>query len=145
MNTKRITDLLGELDWLFGTHNFERDLIVKTEDDINDGKKCHAEIFFDEKYQTIEVTIYPCFFKETLEKQRKTILHEMIHTITLPSKSLSCDMLEGKLVTEEQVTKANEIETSKLENIIDSLLKNNKHYAKDAYKKYIDAKKTKSN
>jgi hypothetical protein len=65
------------------------------------------------------------------------LLHELIHTITLPQKHLATKLLDGKLVTPDEIDRENEKETSKFENILDALLRNKKHYAKTAYDKFI--------
>jgi len=141
MDTKRITNFLDGIEWLFQIQNFERKVILKDNDCGEDGEHTCAEIYFGERYQTIEISIYPCFFKEKLEDQRKILLHELIHTITLPLKTATYGLLDGKFITKDEVDKLNEIETSKIENILDALLKGTKHYAKDAYSKYLNINK----
>jgi hypothetical protein len=136
--TKKIQELLEALDWVFGTGFHERCMVMKKED-IDSGYL--AEITYRKEYQDIEVAIYPSFFKESLSKQRKTILHEMCHVITIPSKSAMHRLLGGKLVTSDQIHAINEEETSKIENIFDSLLRGRMLFARKAYAKYIDKPK----
>ena len=132
--TKRIIKFLEEIDWLFNLNNFDRKITLKKEDDEN---KC-GEIIYDEIYQTNTINLYPCFFKQKLEEQRKILLHELIHSITLPSKIAMTELLNGYLITPQRINSINEIETSKIENIIDGLLQNRLSYSKKAYKNYLN-------
>ena len=72
--TKRIIKFLEEIDWLFSLNNFDRKIILKKEDEENK----YGEIIYDEIYQTITINLYPCFFKQKLEEQRKILLHELL-------------------------------------------------------------------
>lgn len=138
MNIKRIEDFLEDIQWLFQIQNFDRKLTLLKEDD---GEK-KAEIIYDEEYQTIKISLYPLFFKEKLEAQRKTLLHELCHTITLPQKILFYEFIDGtKTATKDQSLFLNERETSQIENIIDGLLRGKFAYAKKAYSDFIKVKK----
>lgn len=130
---KRILDLLGQMDWLFGLNNFERELIFKKVDEDDKG----AEIAFEENYQRVTINIYPAYFEEKVEYQRKILLHEFCHCITIPSKCLGYDLLDGELVTRGQIKQENERMTSKFENILDGLLQGKLRYASKAYKDYV--------
>lgn len=129
---KKITNFLEQIEWLFCLNNFDKNIIIKKEDQDNKT----AEIYYDNNYQHIEVCFYPCFFTYQTKEQRKIILHELCHSITLPSKKASYDLLSGKLITEKQINEINEKATSKIENILDALLQNKLIYAKNAYKNY---------
>jgi hypothetical protein len=137
--TKRIVEFLGGIEWLFNVNGFEREIVLKEEDENYIG----AEITFDEKYQRITITIYPQFFKETLQGQRKILLHELCHCLTMPQKLLACSLTEGDLVTLKQIKDENERATSRIENILDGLLRGRLKYAKEAYAGYITTQKTK--
>jgi hypothetical protein len=130
---KRIEEFLGNIDWMFDLNNYAKNIVYKDEDndDVN------AEIDYDEKYQNITITIYPVFFEQKPETQRKILLHELIHGITLRSKILACDLLDGTHITYEQIKFENEKMTARLENILDGLLRGKYKYAKDAYKDYV--------
>lgn len=79
-----------------------------------------------------------------MEEQRKMILHELCHTITLPSKILFYDFIDGnRTATKDQSLFLNERETSQIENIIDGLLQGKFKYATKAYAKYIEVSKPK--
>jgi len=137
MNKQRVINFLTDIEWLFGIQNFDRKLTFKNEDD--GGKE--AEVNFDEEYQRITVKIYPCFWGESLADQRKALLHELCHSITLPSKVLFWDFIDGKATTKDHANDVNERATSQIENILDGLLRGRFKYAKRAYSEYI--KKTK--
>ena len=138
-NKKRVGDLLLGMDWMFNTNQMDRSVIyVKDNPEPNEfGDSVCAEIFYDEKYQRVEIKIFPNFFEKSLENQRKMLLHELCHTLTLPAKLESRKLLDGRLITADTIHDTNERFTSKIENILDDLLKGNLHYAKKAYKNYL--------
>jgi len=141
MNIKPIEELLEGLQWLFGIQNYDRSIVLKDKDEEREDEYCYAEIYFGEKYQEIELTIYPHFFKKTIEEQRKIILHELCHSITIPNKDAGYKLLDGVLVTKRELDFINERETSQVENILDGLLRGRLKYALKAYQEY--GKKTK--
>lgn len=131
--TQRIQNFLNEIDWLFQTNNFDKEIILKRQDE----DKKAAEIIYDDVYQTITINIFPCFFNCSLTCQRKMLLHELCHSITLPSKLALYNFLEGKLVTPQEIQNINEKETSKIENILNGLLIGQLKYAVKAYDNYL--------
>lgn len=132
--TKRIEEFLNSIDWLFDLNNFDRSIkLEKT--DPPDGAL--AMVVYVEEYREISIKIYPHFFDYSLATQRKCLLHELCHALTLPSKTAMHDLLDGKLITPEQIRRINETETSKLENILNGLLSGRIQYASRAYKKYL--------
>lgn len=136
---KQINELLMDLDFMFSLQNFSRD-VVYLSNDVQEGDSfTMAHVDFDEEYQTISIKIYPIFFEKTPREQRSCLLHELVHSITLPSKQISLDLLNGKLVTESQITFENERLTARIENILDLFLRGGFKYAK---KSYIDYEKT---
>jgi len=134
MNTKKITKFLNGIQWLFNINGFERNIVIKKED----YEERAAQICYEEDYQRITLTIYPKFFKETQEFQRKILLHELCHCLTLQSKVIACNLLDGELQTRENIKYENERLTSKIENILDGLLQGRLKYAKEAYAGYIN-------
>lgn len=130
---KRIMKFLEDMQWLFQVQNYDRKLTLMKE---NDGDKC-AEVTFNEDYQRIKIKIYPCFFEETLVEQRKALLHEFCHTITIPMNKIMIDFIQGKSVTEETACNIHERSTSQIENILDGLLQGKLSYARRAYKNYL--------
>jgi hypothetical protein len=129
----RVLKFLEDIDWLFSLNNFDRVIKLPAEDD----EDVVAEVNFDEKYQRINVRLYPCFFAHTLDEQRKALLHELCHSITIPSKVALHDALDGDLVTKKRANEINETTTSKIENILDGLLRGKLRYARNAYKNYL--------
>jgi len=140
---KRLQDLLSQLDWFFSIKNFNRTLTLEKKDEERENGTVGAEIFYDDEYQNIELSIYPIFFKKKLETQRKILLHEFIHTLTIPSRDQALDLLNGKLVTKKSILEENERLTSKIENLLDLLLTNQGTFIKDAYKDYMKDKSKK--
>lgn len=128
MTKSQINKYLSKLDWLFGLQHYDKELIIKEKD--KDDKL--AEIITDHKYQNITVEIYPLFFKEKEEQQKKILLHELCHTITADSRLSAWQLLNGDLVTNERLKEINEQTTSKIENIIWGFLnKQFNHLIKD--------------
>jgi len=136
INKKRILKFLEAMDWMFSLQNFTTELIFIK----NQKGQQTAEVFYDEKYQNIIIKIYPDFLEEEFINQRKILLHELCHSITLPSKTIFYDFIDGKAITKEQITEINEKATSQIENLLDSLLRNRLLYAKKAYADYIKPK-----
>lgn len=130
---KKVTRFLDEIQWLFQINNFDRNLIIKKEEAGN----LACEVTYEEDYQRITIRIFPCFFINSLQDQRKMILHELCHTITIPSKKIANDLLDGKLKTKDEIADINERATSQIENILDALLKGRSKYATQTYRNYI--------
>ncbi len=146
--TKRIKDFLNEIDWLFNLNNFDKVITLAKEDEIektysNTEIKVTCKICYDDIYQRIEIVVYPYFFRHDLPEQRRILLHELCHSLTLPSRTLSEDLLDGQLVTHKQIIDTNEKMTSKFECILDGLLRDRFKYTRDAYAEYIEKPKKK--
>lgn len=139
--TRRIEAFLNGIDWLFQVNQYDKKLSFpdrdKEEKEDMEGEVL-AEVVVDEKYQVLVITIYPCFLKSSLAEQRRVLLHELCHTITNAPKACAIDLLNGKLVVEDKICDANEMATSKIENILDGLLRGKLLYAKEAYADYIN-------
>lgn len=138
---EKILALLEQFDWMFGVQNFHRNLVYKENDETSNGSLKTAEIFFYEDYQELEIDLFPEFFKSSFQDQRKILLHEFCHVITIPSKKIAFDLLDGRLVTPDKIKDVNEEATSKIENLLDQLLRGNLTYAREAYKNYLMPKK----
>ena len=134
---KRIRKFFEGMDWLFQIQNLSKKIEWMKEEE--DGK-C-AEVIYREDYQTITIKIYPCFFQEHPEDQRKALLHELCHVITIPMNKLTVEFMQGKAVTDETVRSIHERSTSQIENILDVLLQGRLCYAKKAYNDYLGKKK----
>lgn len=134
---KRITALMSQLDFVFHVQNFDRTVVLKKED--YDNRAC--DIKTDLEYQRIEISIYPCFFENSLEDQRMYLLHEYCHVLLKPLAQVVSNLQDGKLETKEHRIFAVEQTTSAMANILAALLKGRMRYARKAYADYIDAKK----
>lgn len=132
---KKIIKFLEQIDWMFSLNNFEKNIEIKSELDKEKHRTC--EFSYSERYQWLTLKIWPDFFPLNSKTQRKYLLHEFCHSITLPSKTMAYDMLDGKLATHDMIDAINERATSRIENILDGLLQNKLRYAKKAYKEYL--------
>lgn len=128
----KIREFLTSFDGLFQIQHYEKEICFSTTD-----KNLLADILFDEKYQRLTLTIYPEYFNITPEQQVKTLIHELIHTITIPSEDLALTLIEGNFVTKKQVRDLNEKQTSQIENIFNGLLSGKMNYAFKAYREYL--------
>ncbi|MBE3122193.1 MAG: hypothetical protein IMZ53_01375 [Thermoplasmata archaeon] len=133
----RIRNFFDEIDWMFQLNNFEKSIMFKKADEEEDGGDKIAQVFYEADYQRVEISIWPVFSKKSLTFQRKVLLHELCHILTIPSKTAMREALEGNLVHKKEIQVINETETSKIENIIDLLLTGNLRYAKKAYANYL--------
>lgn len=139
---QRIREFFEDIRWLFQINNFQSCIEYPTEDSDD----MAAEIVFRENYQTLTLKIYPCFFEERPEEQRKIILHELCHSITIPMNKLASEFLKGDVaVTEKTLYETMERSTSQIENILDGLLQGRMTYAKNAYKNFIKNARPKKN
>jgi hypothetical protein len=135
---KRVKRFLDAIDWMFGINGYTKSVLIKEKNvEVAEGNKKVAEIFCDREYQDVEVRIFPVFKTYSLDRQRKILLHELCHSITVESRAAMTGALDGKLTHQNQINYINEEETSKIENIIDRLLRGNLQYAKKAYREYL--------
>ena len=74
----------------------------------------YATIIVNENYFEGDIEIYPSFWSLKIQEQEKDIVHELCHVITHPSKGAAIDLLNGKLVTEQQIKLINEQLTEKI-------------------------------
>jgi hypothetical protein len=133
---EKIQNFINGIQWMFQIQNFSKTIVYKEADDQDEEKL--AEIYFNEPYQRIEITIYPMFFTVSEMEQRKIIIHELCHTLTLPLKSLFYFFIDGtQTTTKPQINDLVERTNCQIENIIDALLQGKMKYAKEAYKNYL--------
>lgn len=130
---KRIQKFLKDFQWMFGLQNYDRTLTFAKEDKDN----LAASVVIEEDYQRIKISIFPCFFENSLEHQREYLLHEFCHYLTDPVAEIACDLANGRVQTDYSRRFANEKSTSRTANIIRSLLIDNMTFAKKAYKEYL--------
>ena len=131
-NLKPIHKLLNSFDELFQLKNYDRVLCVAKYDD----GETTADIAFSENYMQMTIRLYPKFFLQDKETQRKDILHEICHTITNPMHEIVLSMLDGKLMTKSISRETLEKATCQIENIVDLLLRNRRADVKKAYADY---------
>ena len=143
-DTKRVENFLESIDWLFNLNNFDRTIILPKENEVFDSGTATAKIEYDIDYQTVDITLFPFFFERSLEDQRKTLLHELCHSLSFDSKRAINDLIDGKLVTKKRMIEIDEKMTSKIENILNGLLDGRLMYAKKAYADYLQPQKKKS-
>jgi hypothetical protein len=136
-NKKKIMELLEQLDWMFGTQNFDRSVVFEEDEEYYNGDPVSCKMTCDESYQVIKLHIYPNFFEHELPKQRRILLHEFVHTTTIPLYRTACNLHDGQLCTPEQIRQEHERATSRIDNILDRLLSGGMTYAKKAYKEYL--------
>ena len=134
---KAIRNFLSSLGWLFENQWYDNSILYMEENNEN----TDASMTLTEAYRETVLTIYPQFFDGTPEEQAKILLHEMVHIQTIPSKSLSLQLLEGKLITEEQVTDANEKLTCYMQQILSSFLESPMKHYKENYQSFINEMK----
>src|SRR3990167_10464390 len=135
-STKRVVEFLNAIDWFFDLNSYDKEVICK---DVANGNVI-AEITCDDVYRWVQVRLYPVFFTKTLEEQRKALLHEFCHSITLPSKDAMCELADGKLITPQRINSINETATSRIENMLDVLFRGRATYAPKAYADYLKKK-----
>lgn len=136
-NKKKVMVLLEQLDWMFSVQNFDRAVMFQKDDEYFDDDPVHCRITYNEDYQRVTVEIFPTFFKKPLDEQRKIILHELIHTITIPLNQIAFALHAGNLYTPYQIKQSHERATSRIENILDKLLRGGMRCAKKSYKDYL--------
>lgn len=117
---------IQKLSVLFGLGLYEIQISFK-ETGHGDGD-AYADIVDDYEYKTISIKIYSKIYKESNEFIKKVILHELCHTITFKQFTIANELLNGVLHTRQEVRIESEESTSKIENILDKLLK-----SRDAY------------
>jgi hypothetical protein len=140
-NEKKIMKLLEQLDWMFSIQNFERSIIFEKEEEYFNDDPVFCRVAYDEAYQRVIIYFYPHFFRTGLKKQREILLHEFVHTITIPLYRMARNLHNGQLYTPEQIRQEHEQATSKIEKLLDKLLCGGMRYAKVAYKEYLRKEK----
>ncbi len=132
-----ITAFLKEFQYLFGVQTYDRAVILESKD----SKNFAASIFVEEDYQRITIKIFPCFFENELADQRRYLLHEFCHYFTTDLADTARNLLNGDLVTKEQIRVANEKGVSRATNIIESILLGKERHAQSVYSGYLKTKK----
>lgn len=134
---KRVLDFLSAVEWAFELNNYDRNIVFSKEPkDVGVGE-CQAEIHVDYSYKNVNITIYPSFWKENLEEQRKILLHELCHSIVASLTLCADNLLDGLFVSRQMIDRENERTTSAITHLLDMLLTGNMKYFKKAYKDYL--------
>lgn len=131
---KRLMSFTDQMEFLFAVNNYDRSFTYKQKDDK---EWVAVEIEINVPYQRINTAIYPIFWTYSLKEQRKILLHEFCHIIIQPVQAVAADLFEGKFRTEEERKNAIEQSTSRVTQLLDSLLQGKNKYAAKAYEKYL--------
>lgn len=128
---KKVRQFIKDFTGFFGLTHFtiEVDFPAQKENLL-------ADIDTETRYQRININVYKCLFKETPEEQRKTLIHELCHTILHELEMCAWNLRNDKAVSKSHIEQTVEVTTSKLENMFDILLKDGAEQRK-AYKKYV--------
>lgn len=130
---KSLRSLLRDMQYLFGCQTYDRSVTIAKE-----AKQSYAaKIEIDEEYQRIRLTIYPCFWEATRDQQRGYIIHEFCHFLTDPLNQIAHNLLDGRLHSIQDRRDACEKSTSRIANLVVSILKDQESGAKKAFKKYL--------
>jgi hypothetical protein len=123
MTEKKIRVFLDTFDRIFSLHNYDKKLVISDKQETNEANQNYeAVVVCDRVYQTITIKLYPLFFKGSDVEQKKTLIHELCHSLLGDYKNAVYDLLNFKVVTKDYADNINEETTSKIENIIDSFL-----------------------
>jgi hypothetical protein len=134
---RRIIALIESFDWLFGSQNYDLEIVSEDEECIYEEKSIACEVKIDRRYQQMLIILYPRFFEHDLEQQRKLLLHEYCHLITGKLKTTCEGMLNGELHTIREIYEASETATAQIENLLHKFLKGGGRAYKKAYKEYL--------
>lgn len=126
-------DFLSDMQYLFALQNYDRTVVFKTEP--NEDKA--ASVYVEEDYQRIKISIYPCFWGNSLKNQAEYLLHEFCHYLVLPIDMVAYNALTGKMESSEHRRVALEKSVSSIANIIDSFLTGHKSLEMKIYQKYF--------
>ena len=130
---KKIVDLVRELAPFFDVQNYDISVTFTS----TNVEEYAATIFTDHKYRRLNFKVYPIFFEQTLDEQRRGIIHELCHTLTECLDNCAVNLLEGKLITLESIKHANESSTSQMQQMISVLLEGDGQLYTKAYKNYL--------
>ena len=130
---KRLMAFTDQMEYLFAVNNYDRSFTYK---ELDSDDLC-AEVELTVPYQRINIAIYPIFWTLTLKEQRELILHEFCHILIQPVQTVAWDLFEGKFRTEKERKDAVEQSTSRVAQLLDSLLRGRSSYARKAYEKYL--------
>lgn len=137
---KNICTLLEQLDWFFGVATYDRKLEYVHEEkksDKHEGRSVMADVLCEHDYQRLRIRLYPCFWEESTEGQRKGLLHEYCHILPARLQEHARNNWRERLVPEHIFDSAVEELTSSIENRLDALLRGRSQYMMKAYATYV--------
>lgn len=134
---KHTRDLVKKLTRLFALENYDRSFQYPKEDYEGTAASVHIE----EDYQRVCIKLYPVFFKDSAENQKKYLLHEFCHTITHELVNMCDKMINGTFISRDQIKTGCERTTSKATIIIENLLLGYEPAASSAYRTFGTKKK----
>lgn len=132
----RVKALASVFDGFFSIKSFERSFVWMNEDN-GDGSGVAADISIDFEYQRVTIRVYPAFWKEDIDIQRKMILHEFCHILVARLQHLTEDLLAGKLRTEDEKKKVVEECTSRITHLLEMMMSGYWRDVPKAYAAYL--------
>ena len=132
---------MTNMEWAFDYQNFDRSIVFKKKN--HPTNNCAASVEEDSEYRRVVVNIYPSFFEGTLEIQRGYLIHEFCHTFTHKLSDKAIILVYGKLDTHDCLTSTIEEATSRIAQIVGTLLDGRMTYARKGYSAYVKVGKKK--
>ena len=117
MTEEEVKEIVYYLQNIFEFSLWEKVISFEQSPDKDDADNL-ADMTVWHDYRKYQLRIYPKFFTETRYSQVKTLIHEFCHIPTSLMSEQADRLLDGKLVTKEEIRVANESSTSWFEQII---------------------------
>jgi hypothetical protein len=114
---QKVVDFLESVEWLFDMQNYSRDIAFYTKEKTEEGNVL-ADITTNHTYRTLNVNVYPRFFRVSKEEQAKCLIHELSHTITEDMHDDWHNMYKGTFVTEAEANHHRERATEQIAYLI---------------------------
>lgn len=127
----KVKQFIKDFTGFFGLSHFTIDIDFPAQKD-----NLLADIDTETRYQRIQLNVYKRLFKDAPAEQRKTLIHELIHTVLHDLEMCAWDLRNDKAVSKSHIEHTVEATTSKLENMFDILLKDGAEQRK-TYRKYV--------
>lgn len=124
---------VSDMQYLFALQNYDRSV----EFSKKSKESLAASVAIEEDYQRIKITIFPCFWENSLKNQAEYLLHEFCHYLVLPIDTIAYNTMIGKVETAEHRRVALEKSTSSIANILDSILCGKHSLEMKIYQKYF--------
>lgn len=111
---KRIRSYLEEARKALFLQHWDFSLEYAKEDVTERGYNVDAECSAKWEYEEATIVMYPGFWKQSPDYQRRAIFHEVAHCITQPINIIFRAMVNGEIVTQAEKCRLNEWMTSKI-------------------------------